>query len=211
MELPPALDGAPPMTSLLRPGATADPSSIESPEAVELDAIAANGRPISLPDAVGMAFRLQPRLRAQLESIAQAKGRQEILTSAFLPIAGGSYSAGGFSLGVGGQPIRLPGGPTGGFNFAPGLGAVPVGLNLSTGYELAEFRVQWLVCDFGRRLGRLEQAKLALDVAKLQTDRAFQTVSNEVSVAFYGVLREPSPSWRTHGPGTQAVRADEEL
>jgi outer membrane protein len=206
--LPPALESGSPMTSLLRPAATVGPPPGESPEAAELDAIAANGRPISLPEAIGMAFRLQPRLRAQLESIAQAKGRQEIVTSAFLPTAGGAYSVGGFSLGVGGQPLRLPGGPSSGFNFAPGIGAVPVGLNLSTGYELAEFKVQWLVCDFGRRLGRLEQAKLALDVAKLQTDRAFQTVSNEVSVAFYGVLR--SQAFRRTAQDASR-RADEEL
>src|SRR5437764_732868 len=97
--------------------------------------------------------------------------------------------AGGGGRGVDGQPIRIGGKSTTGFNFLPPVGALPVGLNIASGYELAEFKVQWLVCDFGRRLGRLEQAKLALDVAQLQTDRAFQTVSNEVAIAYYGVLR----------------------
>jgi outer membrane protein len=62
-------------------------------------------------------------------------------------------------------------------------------LNINTGYELADFRLQWLICDFGRRLGRYRQAGLAVEIAQLQSDRAFQTVANEVSVAYYQVLR----------------------
>ncbi|WP_422928937.1 TolC family protein [Singulisphaera sp. PoT] len=187
------------------------PVAIESPppqDVAELDAIATSGRPIDLGEAIGLAFRLQPRLRAQLESIAQARGRQEVAASTFLPTAGGSYSVGGFDLGVGGQPIRIGNDATSGFNFVPGLGAVPVGLHLASGYELAEFKVQWLVCDFGRRLGRYEQAKLALDVSRLQTERAFQTVANEVSLAYYGVLRSQAMR-RTARDAS--LRAEEEL
>jgi outer membrane protein TolC len=66
---------------------------------------------------------------------------------------------------------------------------VPVGLNLGTTFELAEVKVQWLLLDFGRRLGLYEQARLASDVAWLQTERAHQTVANEVAVAYYNVLR----------------------
>jgi outer membrane protein TolC len=160
-----------------------------SPDAAELDAIIAAGRPLTLAEAIELAYRNQPRLRVQLETIAQARGRREIVASTFLPIVGGSYSVGAYDLHVGGELIKLNGLPSTGFNFLPGLGALPVGLSVATGYELAELRVQWLVCDFGRRLGRLEQVKLALDVAALQTDRAFQTVSNEVAVAYYGVLK----------------------
>src|SRR5205814_4172363 len=43
--------------------------------------------------------------------------------------------------------------------------------------------------DFGKRLGRYRQAELGVDIAQLQTDRAFQTVANEVAVAYYQVLR----------------------
>ena len=64
-----------------------------------------------------------------------------------------------------------------------------MGLNLSTGYELAEMRLQWLICDFGRRMGRYNAAKLGIDIRQLQTDRAFQTVANEVALAYYDVLR----------------------
>jgi outer membrane protein TolC len=147
------------------------------------------GPPLTLPEAIGLAFRRQPRLRAQLESIAQARGREQIAFSTFLPTVGGNYDVGGFTLDVGGENVLRLGQGIQGFNFIPFLGAVPVGLNIQTGYELAELKVQWLLLDFGRRLGRYEQAKLAMDVAQLQTDRAFQTVANEVSVAYYGVLR----------------------
>ena len=57
-------------------------------------------------------------------------------------------------------------------DVVPGVGALPFGLNIGTTFELAELKVQWLLLDFGRRLGRYEQAKLAFDVAQLQTDRA---------------------------------------
>jgi outer membrane protein TolC len=49
--------------------------------------------------------------------------------------------------------------------------------------------MQWILVDFGRRLGVHEQARLAGDIAQLQTDRAFQTVAEEVATAYYNVLR----------------------
>ena len=38
-------------------------------------------------------------------------------------------------------------------------------------------------------MGRYRQAGLAVEIAQLQTERAYQTVANEVSVAYYQVLR----------------------
>jgi outer membrane protein TolC len=78
------------------------------------------------------------------------------------------------------------------FTFLPPTGAVPVGLKLNTGYELAELQVQWLLADFGRRIGRYRQAELGVNIAQLQSDRAFQTVANEVALAYYQVLRARS-------------------
>src|SRR5262249_47746983 len=75
------------------------------------------------------------------------------------------------------------------FNFIPGVGSVPVGLDLRTGFEVAELKAQWLLCDFGRRMGRYNQAKIAVEVARLQTDRTYQTVAHEVALAYYQVLR----------------------
>jgi outer membrane protein len=145
---------------------------------------------LTLPDAIALSFRLQPRLRSALESIRQAQGRQDIVFAAFLPIATSGYSVGGFDLNAGGLSV-LVGSPSA-FTFIPALGAVPIGLNINTGYELAEFKLQWLVCDFGRRLGRYNQAGLAVDIAQLQTQRAYQTVANDVAAAYYQVLRTRS-------------------
>lgn len=145
---------------------------------------------LALPEAVGLAFQLQPRLRASLESIQQAQGREDIAYSAFLPIVSTGYSVGGYDLGVGGKgfPISgLPGSPA--FTFLPPGGSLPIGLDLQSGYELAELKLQWLVCDFGRRMGQYNQAGLAVDIAQLQTDRAYQTVANEVATAYYQLLR----------------------
>jgi outer membrane protein TolC len=185
--LPPAIAGPPPHVDAGQEPLLGASLPSDSDEAT-LDAIAASGNPLTLAEAVELAFRYQPRLRAQLESIAQARGKQQIAFSTFLPTVAVNYDVGGFGLGVGGEPIRLGKGLPA-FNFLPGLGALPVGLNPSTTFELAELKVQWLLLDFGRRLGKYEQARLASDIAGLQTDRAFQSVANEVAVAFYSVLR----------------------
>ena len=156
--LPPALEAPPNHSNPRRsiPSATSLPS--DSNEAA-LDAITAAGKPVSVVEAIKLAFRYQPRLRAQLESIAQAQGLQQIAFSTFLPMVAANYDVGEYSLGVGGQPIRLGKGLPG-FTFTPGLGAIPFGLNAGTNFELAELKVQWLLLDFGRRLGRYEQARL---------------------------------------------------
>jgi outer membrane protein TolC len=185
--LPPPIEVPPPTGDANRSPAPATPLPSDSDEAT-LDAIAATGKPLTLSEAVELAFRHQPRLRAQLEAIAQARGQQQIAFSTFLPTVAANYDVGTFKLGVGGEPIRL-GNSLPAFNFLPGAGAVPIGLNLGTTFELAELKVQWLLLDFGRRLGRFEQARLATDIAGLQTDRAYQTVANEVAIAYYTVLR----------------------
>jgi outer membrane protein TolC len=185
--LPPAIEGPPRRPESDQPTSPTTSLPSDSDEAT-LDAIAATGKPLTLPEAIDLAFHMQPRLRAQIESIAQAQGQRQIVFSTFLPIVAANYDAGVFSLGVGGQPIHLPKGLPG-FTFLPGIGAVPFGLNLGTTFELAELKVQWLLLDFGRRLGLYEQARLATDIAWLQTERAHETVANEVAVAYYNVLR----------------------
>jgi outer membrane protein TolC len=204
--LPPAIVAPSPRVETNRsdPPATSLPGDSDQ---ATLEAIAATGKVVTLADAVNLAFRHQPRLRAQLETIAQARGAQQIVFSTFLPTVAANYDVGGYSLGVGGTPIPLGKGLPG-FNFLPALGALPSGLNTGTTFELAELKIQWLLLDFGRRLGRYDQAKLANDIAALQTDRAFQTVANEVAVAFYTVLKAQALLRTTEDA---LRRADEEL
>jgi outer membrane protein TolC len=145
------------------------------------------GHVLTLPEAIDTAFRQQPRLRVYQESIEQAIGGEQVAFAPFLPVAMAGYSVGGFDLKVGGQTTPL--GPLPGFTFLPAIGSIPIGLNIDTGYELADLKLQWLLCDFGRRLGRYRQAGLAVDIAQFQSERAYQTVANEVSVAYYQLLR----------------------
>jgi outer membrane protein TolC len=152
-----------------------------------------SGQTLTLADAVALAFRLQPKLKASLESIQQAQGREDIAFAAFLPSLTSGYVAGGYHIQAGGTgfPVSAaPNSPT--FTVLPFLGTVPVGIQGQTGFELAELKLQWLVCDFGRRLGRYNQAGLAVDIAQLQTQRAYQTVANDVAVAYYQLLRARS-------------------
>lgn len=174
------------------------PARAHPPQPVALDGVPC--QPLTLPDAIALAFRLQPRLRASLESIQQARGREDIAFAAFLPVLTSAYSVGGFDLNVGGAGIPPPNSPP--FTFLPGTGALPVGLDIRPGYELAELKLQWLVCDFGRRLGRYNQAGLAVDIAQLQTERTRQTVANDVALAYYQVLRVRS----LHRIADEAVR-----
>ncbi|MFN5330749.1 MAG: TolC family protein [Planctomycetota bacterium] len=142
---------------------------------------------MTLDSALAEAFRIQPRLKAQLESIEQARQGENIAFAPFLPVVSAGYSVGAYGVSVGGVGIPVPGG--GNFNYLPSGGSIPIGFNFSTGYDLAEFRIQWLVTDFGRRLGRFRQAEIGADIARLQAARAYQTVTQEVSMAYFQVLR----------------------
>jgi len=106
---------------------------------------------LTLHDAIETAFRLQPRLRVYLEGVEQARRAQDVAFAPFLPMAAASYSVGGFDLNAGGLNVLV--GTPAAFTFIPALGAVPIGLDIKTGYELADLKLQWLICDFGRRLG----------------------------------------------------------
>ncbi len=154
---------------------------------------------LSLPSAIDLAFRMQPKLRVVLESIQQARAKEDIAFSAFLPLLTAGYSVGKFDENVGGPGTPVAGTP---YTFlAPG-GVLPVGLDVQPDYTLAEMKLQWLVCDFGRRMGHYNQAGLAADIAELQTERAYQTIANEVATAFYQVLRVRS----LHRIATESVR-----
>jgi outer membrane protein TolC len=168
------------------------------------DVTPAPAQTLTLAEAIDTAFRQQPRLRVYLETVEQARRGEDIAFAPFLPLAVAGYSVGGFDLNVGGNSVPL--GPLPGFTFIPALGSIPIGLNINTGYELADLKLQWLICDFGRRLGRYRQAGLATDIAQLQSERAYQTVANEVAVAYYQVLRTRA----LHKTAREAVRRAED-
>jgi outer membrane protein TolC len=180
--------GNPARLGQAKAGPDTDPKQVTQPTVAQGSGIAREPTlTLTLAEAIDEAFRQQPRLRVYLESVEQARRGEDIALAPFLPTAAVGYSVGGFDLNVGGNSVPL--GPPPGFTFLPAVGAIPIGLNINTGYELAEVKLQWLICDFGRRLGRYRQAGLAVEISQLQSDRAFQTVANEVSVAYYQLLR----------------------
>src|SRR5271157_643511 len=182
------------------------PSLPSDSDEAALEAIAASGKPLTVSEAIDAAFRYQPRLRAQLETIAQARGLQQIAFSAFLPAAGLRFDGGGFNLGLHGFPLQIT--PVTGSNVMPASEPILIKTRFESTFDLIEGNVQWLLLDFGRRLGRYEQARLSSDIAGLQTDRAFQTVANEVAVAYYLVLQSQA-LLRTAQDALR--RADEQL
>jgi outer membrane protein TolC len=139
---------------------------------------------LDLPSAVALSYRLQPRLRVYMEGITQARANSDIAFSPYLPTLTGGVSGGAFNLNVSGQSP--------GTSFLLPGGSFPVGLNLNSGFALEDIRMQWLICDFGRRAGRYNQAEIGIVIAQLQTSRAYQTVANEVCLAYYQVLRADS-------------------
>ena len=110
--LPPAIIPPPRRvdSDQVSPNAVSLPS--DSDEAA-LDAMTAAGKPLPLADAIQQAFRLQPRLRAQLENIAQARGQQQIAFSTFLPLVAANYDVRRVQPGSDGQLNRPAEGPSG--------------------------------------------------------------------------------------------------
>jgi outer membrane protein TolC len=169
------------------PADKSDVEDAQSPSFIEESGL--NAEPVqtlTLAEAIEIAFRQQPRLRGYLESVEQARRGEDIAFAPYLPLALAGFSGGMYDLNAGGSFSLAP---LPGFTFLPSLGAIPFGLNISTGYALADLKLQWLICDFGRRSGRYRQAGLATEIAQLQCDRAYQTVANEVSLAYYQLLR----------------------
>ena len=186
-------------------------SKDDTSERTDLEALASKNaaasqpaRTLTLPQAIETAFQQQPRLRVYLENLDQAQRNREIAFAPYLPIVAGGYSVGWSDL-----RARLHDVTT-----TPQIGPVQLTLPLDSikvdyehsVFQMADLNVQWLICDFGRRLGRYRQAGLAVEIAGLQTERAYQTVADEVSVAYYEVLRRRALRKTAH----DAVRRTED-
>ncbi len=157
---------------------TVPPPAASPPDAaVAVEAPAGDGPPpvFTLPDAVSFALRNSPRLRGARASVERAGGLGEAALAPFLPEAWLTTRAGGNSF------TESPG--------APG----PVGAILPSGtgareFVQAELQLYWTLYDFGRSAGRYGQAVSRERVARLQLERAKQTVAVEVAEAYLRVL-----------------------
>ena len=131
--------------------------------------------PISLDEAIEIAYRSSPALRLAGEAVEEARAGKDIARSAFLPQATAGY---GYKW-----RNRQPGFITRG---------LPVHIGIEAGerqFQQAEVLVQMTVWDFGRSLSRYEQAKLGVDVTQLQYDRLRETIAFQVTDAYFAVLR----------------------
>jgi outer membrane protein TolC len=132
-------------------------------------------KPLTLEEAISMAFQFQPRLRVYEERIREAQGQGQVAFAPFLPQVGLLTQA--FFAQNPSDPQRFPI-PAPEFGDAPGY----------SNYQIAELQMQWTLWDFGRTYGRYQQAGLGIDIARLQALRASQTVAFEVASAYYAVL-----------------------
>jgi outer membrane protein TolC len=137
----------------------------------------ATSHAITLDDAIGLAFKNQPRLRLYQERVVQARSRGDAAFAAYLP------QLGFFSRAFAGEnPLGPSTGfalPLAEFSDAPGYQT----------YTVQELFLQWTLYDFGRTTGRYRQAEIGIDIAQLQAVRTSQTVVFEVATAYYRVLQ----------------------
>jgi outer membrane protein TolC len=150
------------------------------PRADDPEAPAGNhepAKPLTLDEAIALAFQYQPRLRIFQESIEQARGRGESAFAPFLPQLTAYTRA---------FTAHDPSGPEGGVP----LPALELGTARgSQNFVVQELLLQWTLWDFGRTYGRYQQAALGIDIAQLQTIRVSQTVAFEVATAYFRLLQ----------------------
>ncbi len=57
---------------------------------------------------------------------------------------------------------------------------------------MAEAQLKWTIFQFGKQLAKYEQSQLKTEIAKLETERAYQTVCYDVAQAYFRVLEAKS-------------------
>jgi outer membrane protein len=141
-----------------------------------------SGQGLTLEEAKSLASRLNPVLGQSLAAVETAVGNEEVAFSGFLPTLQGSYSYQAFSSDVGfaGTRDRFPVLPVRG--FGPG----------TQDFHVAELQLRWAVFQFGRQLAKHDQSLLREEIAKLQVDRARQTVEFDVSQSYFRALEARS-------------------
>jgi outer membrane protein len=129
-----------------------------------------------LDELLSAAERLNPKLLARRERIERRDAERFERFSAFLPRLNVTYR---YLAGT--SKFVLPTYPT-------AIGNASYG-GVSDRFSDAEFDVQLLVWDFGVALGRYGRADKALEIARLEYERAAQTIAFDVTVGYFEVLR----------------------
>jgi hypothetical protein len=133
---------------------------------------------LSLEAAIDLSFGNSPTLDVMRERIAQAQGGRKVAFAEFLPELRSSYRPITGESNVPGYV--LPTAPNAIGNLAYGTAADRI--------DMLELSVQSLVFDFGRTPGRYGQAVSQVEIARLQYERARQTVSFNVTAAYLQAL-----------------------
>ncbi len=142
------------------------------------------GQGLTLEAAKSLAFQLNPMLGQSLAAVETAAGNEEIAYSGFLPTLQGNYSYQAFSsqTGFSGTLVggRFPVLPVRG--FGPG----------QQEFSVTELQLRWAVYQFGRQVAKHDQSLLREEIARLQADRARQSVEFDVSQAYFRALEARS-------------------
>jgi outer membrane protein TolC len=135
--------------------------------------------PLTLDQAVELAFAYSPQLEVMRSRIARAEAGEEVAFADFLPEARASYRH--LQSGNGSETFVLPTLPTTVGNVAFG--------QATDHFDRSELSVQWTLYDFGRTAGRFGQSVSSTEIARLQFVRAKQTVAYRVASAYFAVLQ----------------------
>lgn len=165
-----------------QPGTSTSKSPVQ-PHAIVADVedpavCAATGEPLELQTAIETGLARNPHLALMRERAAAARAGKQVAFAGFLPESRVFYRN------VQGAPetskFVLPTIPTLVGNVAYG--------GTSDNFQLAELHVQWTVWDFGRTLGTYGRAVAISEGAELLYRRAMQTVTFNVTAAYFAAL-----------------------
>lgn len=149
------------------------------PAEAEAEALAEE---LPLERARDLAMRYSPVLRASRAAVDASLGDLTVVQAGFQPTFQGNYAYQAFSADVGfvGTRGRFPVLPVRG--FGPG----------AQDFHVSEVQMKWTIYQFGRLLSKERQARFKTEVARLEAERAVQTVQYEVSRAYFQVLEAES-------------------
>jgi len=149
---------------------TSQPSSAPTKGITRRKALPLKGK-ITLEDAIQIALANNHTLQLARQDVNIASKAVYTAAALFLPHVSASY----------GYDIRDR-------EVQAGFG----GMTFPTAekeFQRAELKIQMMICDFGRTLGKYEQALLAKQIADLRCKRIEQTVTYQVIRAYFNVLR----------------------